>query len=173
MKTEIFLKKNCIVKVYYLINFMIMKNLLILIISLLVCGQTMAQRMKFDVPVNITIEGSDTTKTMLFKLNSITDTTSEINFEHGTSIKYVSHCQYSVYLAQNSYYLILFIFPDNSQIELFVETSDKSTETIDIIVDKNALFTRNVLYNELTSSYYWKEEPRDKDFCVILNKFNW
>lgn len=145
----------------------------LLFIMLLVCGQTMAQKIKYDVPVNFTIKGADTTKTMLFKLASTTDTTAEINFEHGTTIKYVSHCKYAVNLAQDSYYLVLFIFPDNSQIELFIETSDKSTEAIDIVVNKNALVTRNVLYNELTSSYYYKEEPSNKDFCSVLNKFHW
>jgi hypothetical protein len=133
---------------------------ILMTIMLLVCGQAMAQKNRYDVPVNITLKGADTTKTMLFKLKSLSDTTAEVYFESMTYL-------------QNTFYLIVFTFPDNSHIELFIETSDTSTDPVDIVVNKNALVTRNVLYDKTTGSYYYKEEPRSKIFFEGTKKLSW
>jgi hypothetical protein len=146
---------------------------LLIAMMLLVCGQTIAQRVKYDVPVNITLKGADTTKTFLYRLIATSDTTADVYFESMTYLQYASHNKYFTEIPKDAFYLIVFTFPDNSHIELFVQTSDKSTSPIDIIVNKNALITRNVYYNKTTSSYYYKEEPRSKKFFELAKKLKW
>jgi hypothetical protein len=146
---------------------------LLIAMMLLVCGQTMAQRIKFDVPVNLTIKGADTVKTALYKLERISDTESNIQFEAMAIFESVAHNKYFVELPKSSFYLVLLTFPDNSHVELFIETSDKSIDPIDITVNKNSLVTRNVLYNKITGTYSWKEEPRSKVFFEGTKKLRW
>lgn len=143
----------------------------LLIIMLLVCGQTIAQ--KYDVPVNFTIKGSDTVKTILYRLKSISDIEATIQFESMAMLQPTAHNKYFVELPKDAFYLVLFTFPDNSHVELFIQTSDKSTSSIDIVVNKNALITRNVFYNKFIDSYYYKEEPRSKIFFEGTKKLRW
>lgn len=138
---------------------------------LFVCGQTFAQ--KYDVPVNFTIKGTDTVKTILYKLESIAIAEATIQFETMAMLQPTAHNKYFVELPKDAFYLVLFTFPDNSHVELFIQTSDKSTSPIDIVVNKNALITRNVLYDKTTGSYYYKEEPRSKIFFEGTKKLRW
>ena len=145
----------------------------LLIIVLLVCGQTMAQKSRYCVPVNFTLENVDTVKTMLFKLRLESDTIAEIKFESMIYVQYKSHKKYFVNLPQNAFYLVVFTFPDNSHIELFVQTSDTNTKPINTIIDKNSNIVPNTYYNKSKSTYYIKGEPRSKVFYAGTKTIKW
>jgi hypothetical protein len=143
---------------------------LLIAMMLLVCGQTIAQKSKFVVPVNITLKNTDTVKTMLFELRAQSDTVALIRFEEQTYIQYKSHKKYFTNLPLNSFYLIVCTFPDNSHIELFVQTSDKSAAPIALTIDKKATIIEHLYYNKSTGSYYINKAANDVSTYFDLTK---
>lgn len=134
----------------------------LLIIMLLVCGQTIAQ-----VPFIITATNTDTMtldvlKVLHFEKN---DTSYITGFQvEDIPMKNVSALRYEVNLPQNSWYMILFSYPDGSTREMYIQTGPDRTDPIILYNDQFSEKVTNLMYHKETNTYEKVSRPSASHF---------
>lgn len=123
----------------------------LLLIMLLVCGQAMAQ-----VPFILTATNTDTmTLDVLKVLHFEKDDTSYITgFQvEDIPMNNVSALRYEINLPENSWYMILYGYPDGSVREMYIQTGPTRTEPIILYNDQLSEKVTNLIYHKKTNTY--------------------